>query len=246
MTRRFQTRSTPAENLRVVLRSIPWRLLLLLPILILVAIPAFYYGTHAGQKIFPAMTSFFYNLTGAPPTAIPTPLPPFPATLPQVGSILYTVQAADSCDEILAVQMRMADAGTVFTDTKPNTVQALDASIGQDCHALQPGMILTLSPQYPLIAFGGEVFKVEATSPPQVLPTPLINIGHQQQLGTDCSGGCLLTVRMAPAVQVHLFVQTTLPVKVGSWVWAQASLARKHVQDFDNYPYADPLASLDG
>jgi hypothetical protein len=246
MTRRFQPRSTPAENLRIVMRSIPWRLLILLPILILVAIPAFYYGTHAGQKVFPTVTNFFYNLTGAPPTATPTPFPPFPTTLPQVGSLLYTVQASDSCDEILAVQMRMADAGTIFTDVKPDTIQALDASIGQNCHALQPGIVLTLSPQYPLIAFGGEVRKVDTTSSQQVLPTPVINVAHQQQLGIDCSGGCLLTVRIAPAVQVHLSVQTTLPVKVGSWVWAQASLARKNAKDFDNYPYADPLASLNG
>jgi len=47
-------------------------------------------------------------------------------------------------------------------------------------------------------------------------------------------------------VQVHLFVQTLLPVKVGSWVWAQAQLARKNIKNFDTYPYADPTASLDG
>lgn len=246
MVRRFQPRSTPAENLRIVMSSIPWRLLILLPILVLVAIPAFYYGTHAGQKVFPNVTNFFYNLTGAPPTVVPTPLPAFPTILPQVGSILYTVQAGDSCDEILAVQMHMTDAGTIFTDVKPVTIQALDASLGQNCHALQPGMVLALAAQYPLIAFGGEVLKVDATSPQQVLPTPLINVVHQQQLGTDCSGGCLLTLRITSAVQVHLFVETTLSIKVGSWVWAQAALARKNIKDFDNYPYADPLASLNG
>ena len=246
MTRRFQPRSTPAENLRIVMHSIPWRLLILLPLLILLAIPAFYYGSNAGQKVFPTMTNFFYNLTGSPSAATPTPFPPFPTTLPQVGSLLYTVQSGDSCDEILFRQMHMADAGTIFTDVKPNTIQALDASIGQNCHALQDGMVLTLSPQYPLIVLGGEVLKVDPTSSQQVLPTPVINVVHQQQLGTDCSGGCLLTVRLAPGVQVRLFVQTTLPVKAGSWVWAQAALARKNIKDFDNYPYADPLASLNG
>lgn len=198
------------------------------------------------MKALPAVTNFFYNLTGSPPAATPTPLPPFPARLPQVGSLLYTVQAGDSCDEILAVQMRMSDAGTIFTDAKPNTIQALNATIGHDCHALQPGIVLTLLPQYPLVALGGQVLKVDATSPQRVLPTPVIDVSHQQQLGTDCSGGCLLIVRVAPGTQVHLSVQTTLPVKVGSWVWAQAQLARKSIKGFDMYPYADPLTSLDG
>src|SRR5947208_5374713 len=246
MTRRFQPRSTPAENLRIVIHTIPWRLLILLPLIILLAIPAFYYGSNAGQKVFPTVTNFFYNLTGSPSAATPTPFPLFPTALPQVGSLLYTVQSSDSCDEILFRQMRMADAGTIFADVKPETIQALDASIGQNCHTLQAGMVLTLSPQYPLIALGGEVLKVDPTSPQQVLPTPVINVVHQQQLGADCSGGCLLTVQLAPGVQVRLFVQTTLPVKAGSWVWAQAELARKNIKDFDNYPYADPLVSLNG
>src|SRR6266480_1376104 len=252
MDHRIQKRSKRSrwsrrrENLRFFMRSIPWRLLILLPVLILVAIPTFYFGTHSGQRVLPAVTNFFYNLTGPPPAATPTPLPPFPSTLPQVGSLLYTVQAGDSCDEILAVQMRMSDASTIFTDVKPNTIQALNATIGHDCHALQPGIVLALSPQYPLIAIGGQVLKVAATTPQQVLPTPLINVSHQQQLGADCSGSCLLTVRIAPGVQIHLTVQTTLPVRVGSWVWAQAQLARKSIKVFDTYPYANPLASLNG
>ena len=246
MTRRFQQRSTPAENVGIILRSIPWKLLLLIPLLILVAIPAFYYGTHAGQKAFPSLINYFYNLTGPPPTAVPTPQPSLPTTLPVFGSLLYTVQGGDSCDEILTVQMHMADASTIFSDAKPDTVKALDASLGQDCHALQPGMVLTLSPQYPLIAFGGRILKVEAISPQQVLPTPLINITPQQQLGVDCSNGCLLNVLISSGIQVNLSVQTTLPVKVGSWVWAQAALARKTVKNFDNYPYVDPLATLNG
>ena len=234
------------ENLPFFIRSIPWRLLILLPVLILVAIPTFYFSTHSGQRVLPAVTNFFYNLSGPPPAATPTPLPPFPSTLPQVGSLLYTVQAGDSCDEILAVQMRMSDASTIFTDVKPNTIQALNATIGHDCHALQPGIVVALSPQYPLIAIGGQVLKVAATTPQQVLPTPLINVSHQQQLGADCSGSCLLTVRIAPGAQIHLTVQTTLPVRVGSWVWAQAQLARKSIKGFDTYPYANPLASLNG
>src|SRR6266700_5322120 len=224
MNRRKQRWSKRIENVRWYIRSIPWQLLILIPILLALAIPTFYFGTHAGQRVLPAVTNYFYNLSGPPPTATPTPLPPFPSMLPQVGSLLYTVQQGDSCDEVLTFQMRMSDAGTIFSDVKPNTIKALDASIGRDCHSLQPGMVLTLSPQYPLIAFGGQVLKVEPTSPQQVLPTPVINIAHQQQLGIDCSNGCILNVRIAPNVQVSLLIQTAIPVKAGSWLWAQATL----------------------
>jgi hypothetical protein len=246
MTRRFQPRTTPTENLRVVLHLIPWRLLVVMPILVILAVPAFYYGAHAGQKLFPSITNYFYTITGPPPTATPTPLPAFITTLPQPGSLLYTVQVGDNCDEILTVQMHMTDAGQVFSESKPNTVKALNASVGQNCGDLQPGMVLTISPQYPLLAFGGKVLSINPLTPQQVLPTPVINVSHQQQLGVDCSGGCQLTVLINPVTQVHLFVQTSLPVKVGSWVWAQAMYARKNIKGFDNYPYADPTASLDG
>jgi hypothetical protein len=166
--------------------------------------------------------------------------------LPQPGSLLYTVQVGESCDEILAVHMGMVDAGQIFSDANPNTVKALSNVVGQNCDNLQPGMVLTLAPHYPLIAFGGLVLKIDATSPQQVLPTPLINVGEQQEVGVDCSSGCMLTVRIAANVQVHLLVQTTLTIHVGSWVWAQAMLAHKSVPGFDNYPYVDPTASLNG
>src|SRR2546423_14705180 len=159
MDHRIQKQSKRRENPRFFIRSIPWRLLLLLPVLILVAIPTFYFSTHSGQRVLPAVTNFFYNLSGPPPAATPTPLPPFPSTLPQMGSLLYTVQAGDSCDEILAVQMRMNDASTIFTDVKPNTIQALNATIGHECHALQPRLGLAPSPQYPLIAIWGPVLQ---------------------------------------------------------------------------------------
>jgi len=142
--------------------------------------------------------------------------------------------------------MHMTDAGQIFSDANPNTVKALDNAIGQDCHALQPGMVIKLSPQYPLVALGGVVLKVEATSPQQPLPTPLINVASQPRLGIDCSGGCLLVMRIAPATQVRLQIQTALPVRVGSWVWAQATLARKQITGFANYPYVDANASLNG
>lgn len=245
MAGRNHPRSTPGENLRIVIRAIPWRLLILIPILLIAAFPAFLFGTKAGQRILPAATSFFYNISGPPPSPTPTPYPPFPAVLPQPGSLLYTVQQGDSCDEILTVQMHMAGAGQIFSDANPDTVKALNNEIGQNCHALQPGMVITLSPQYPLLALGGVVLKVDPTIAPQPLPTPLINIIHRQ-MNIDCSSGCFLTVRIAPGVQIHLLVQTTLPVRVGSWVWAQAMLPRKHVAGFDNYPYVDPTAPLNG
>jgi hypothetical protein len=244
MAGRVYRRSTPAENLRIILRAIPWRLLLLIPVLLIIAFPVFLLGTGAGQRLLPALTTYFYNL-GNPPTPVPTPYPAFPAVLPQPGSLLYTVQAGDNCDEILTTQMHMADAGQIFSDSIPATVRALDNAIGQDCHALQPGMVIPLSPHYPLIALGGIVLKVEPSSTLQPLPTPLINVA-QQQTSIDCSTGCRLEVRIAPKAQVTLTVQTTLTVRVGSWVWAQAMLPRKAVAGFNAYPYADVSASLNG
>ncbi len=244
MAGRVYRRSTPAENLRVVIRKIPWRVLLLIPVLLVIAFPVFLFGTHAGQRLLPALTNYFYNL-GSPASPTPTPYPAFPAVLPQPSSLLYTVQEGDNCDEILSTQMHMSDAGQVFSDAAPASVKALDSAIGQDCHALQPGMVITLSPHYPLVALAGVVLKVAPTSPVQPLPTPLINV-TQQQTGIDCSIGCKLQVRIAPKVQVTLTVQTTLLVHPGSWVWVQAMLPRKAVKDFGNYPYVDPLASLNG
>jgi hypothetical protein len=55
-----------------------------------------------------------------------------------------------------------------------------------------------------------------------------------------------LTVRIAGDTRIRLLVQTALPVRVGSWVWAQAMLARKQIAGFANYPYADPNAPLNG
>jgi hypothetical protein len=243
MAGRSYRRSTASENLRIVLRAIPWQLLLLLPLLLVIAFPVFLYSSSAGQRLLPALTNYFYHLSDAP-TPAATPYPPFPANLPTAGSLLHTVQEGDNCDEILATQMRMADAGQVFSDAIPSTVQALDSAIGQNCHALQPGMIITLSPQYPLVAVGGIVLAISPTSSLQPLPTPLINV--QQQVGIDCSGGCNLTLRIAAQVQVHMIVQTTLQVRIGSWVWAQAMLPRKRMPGFSNYPYADASASLDG
>lgn len=244
MAGRVYRRSTPAENLRVVLHAIPWRLLLLIPVLLIIAFPVFLLGTGAGQRLLPALTTYFYNM-GNPASPVATPYPAFPAVLPQPGSLLYTVQAGDNCDEILSTQMHMADAGQIFSDSIPATVKALNSAIGQDCHVLQSGMVITLSPHYPLIALGGIVLKVEPSSTLQPLPTPLINV-VQQQTGIDCSTGCRLEVRIAAKAQVALVVQTTLPVRIGSWIWAQAMLPRKAVAGFGAYPYADASAALNG
>ena len=246
MPGRIHPRRTPTENLRVVIQALPWRLLLLMPILLVVGIPTFLFGTRVGQRLLPSLTHYFYNISGTPPLPTPTPLPPFPTALPRPGSLLYTVQVGDSCDEILAFQMHMVDAGQIFSDANPTTVKALDNAIGQHCHALQPGMVIMLSPHYPLVALGGVVLKVEAISPQQPLPIPLITVTPQQQAGIDCSSGCLLTIRIAPSTQIRLLVQTALPVRIGAWVWAQAMLARKQIARFANYPYADPNTSLNG
>ncbi|HEV2582001.1 MAG TPA: hypothetical protein VGT44_14190 [Ktedonobacteraceae bacterium] len=243
MAGRSYRRSTPAENFRVVIGAIPWRLLILVPMLLVIAFPFFLYGTTAGQRMVPALTNYFYHLSDAP-TPVATPYPTFPTNLPQIGALLYSVQAGDNCDEILTNQMHMVDAGQIFSDVTPGTVKALDNAIGQDCHALQPGMVIALYPHYPLVAIGGVIFAINPLSPQQPLPTPLINV--QQQVGIDCSGGCDLSVRIAAHTAVQLLVQTTLQVRVGSWVWAQAMLPRKQVAGFAAYPYADPAALING
>ena len=114
MSGRIHQRQKPAGNLRAIMHAIPWRFLLLAPFVLLIVVPVFQYGMHVGQHFLPAVTNFFYDISGPAPLPAPTPLPSFPTTLPQAGVVLYTVQADDSCDEILTMQMRMADAGQIF------------------------------------------------------------------------------------------------------------------------------------
>src|SRR6266700_3842872 len=101
MARQNHRRSTPGEDLRMLLHAIPWRLLIIIPILIIAAIPAFTIGVRLGGRVLPGVTIIFYILGGPAAGPPPTPLPPFPRILPQPGSLLYTVQAGDSCDEVL-------------------------------------------------------------------------------------------------------------------------------------------------
>jgi hypothetical protein len=246
MSRRFYSNNSFIDSLFKIVRIFPWKLLLVIAILIFVIVPVFNYGTHLGNRLLSSATNLFYNISSSAPVATPTPYPAFPIALPQPGSVLYTVQPGDSCDSILAYQMNMASAGQVFSDANPVTVRALSATLGHDCDRLQPGLVLSLPPQYPLVALGGVVLKISATSPQQVIPTPLISVTRTAQSSVDCSNGCLLTTRIAPQTTIQLQVQTTLPVRVGSWVWAQAMMARKHVPDFPDYPYADPNASFNG
>jgi hypothetical protein len=246
MSRRFYSNNSFIDNLFKIVRLFPWKLVLVIAILIFVIVPIFNYGTHLGNSLLSSATNFFYTISGSAPEATPTPYPAFPSALPQPGSILYTIQAGDSCDSMLAYQMNMASAGQVFSDANPVTVKALSSTIGQDCDRLQPGLVVSLPPQYPLVALGGVVLKISATSPQQVIPTPLISVTRTAQSSVDCSNGCLLTMRIAPQTEIQLQVQTTLPVRVGSWVWAQAMMARKNVPNFPNYPYADPNASFNG
>lgn len=246
MSRRFRPHSTLTENVKLVRQILPWRLFLLIPFLLIFAIPAFLLGTGAGRHLLPNLTTYFYNLANSTPTVIPTPMPPFTQRLPQPGAVIYTVQNADSCDAMLASKMHMADAGQIFSDSNPNTVEALNIALGQNCLNLQPGDVVTLMPQYPLVALGGVVLNVNALSTAQPIPTPLIPVHRERQVGVDCSNGCSLTVRVAKGVEVKLSVQTAIPVPVGAWVWAQAMYPRKVITGFTNYPYADPAASLNG
>ncbi|HEU5378402.1 MAG TPA: hypothetical protein VFV38_23515 [Ktedonobacteraceae bacterium] len=246
MSRRVHPRSTLLDNLKLIRQIMPWRLLLLIPFLLVFAVPAFLLGTGAGHRLLPNLTNFFYNMSNSNVTAVPTPMPPLAKILPQPGGLVYTVQASDSCDEILASQMRMSDAGQIFSDAVPATVHALNSALGKNCSNLQPGDVVTLMPQYPLFALGGIILKVEALSPAQPIPTPLIRVQREKQVGVDCSNGCLLIVRVAQGIEEKLSVQTAIPVPVGAWVWAQAMLPRKAVAGFASYPYADPSASLNG
>jgi hypothetical protein len=233
------------ENLSPFLKMVPPRRYRVPFLLALLGLVTFIYGIFISGNVFFSTTRFFYDLSAAP-VASPTPQPPLSKLLPQAGTVLYTVQDGDSCDAILAYQMRMNQAGVVFSDIKPETVRALNAVLGQDCHRIQPGAVLTLSPHYPLVALGGTVEKIAALSPHQVIPTPLIHVRNTEPEGPDCSHGCALTVQIAPHVLVRLEVQTTLTIREGSWVWAQAMMARKRVAGFDTYPYVNNTATLDG
>lgn len=246
MFRPVRPRSTLRENLQRIREIMPWRLFLLLPFLLAFAIPAFLLGTGAGHRFLPRLTNMFYVMANPTPVVDPTPMPAYPTVLPRPGGLLYTVQDADSCDGILVSQMHMRDAGQIFTDARPRTVQALNTALGQDCASLQPGDQVTLMPQYPLVALGGLILQVASLSPAKPLPTPLIRIQQQQQDGVDCSHGCLLTVRIAGNVQVKTSVETAIPVPVGAWIWMQATYPRKAIADFSAYPYADPAATLNG
>ncbi|GCE11590.1 hypothetical protein [Tengunoibacter tsumagoiensis] len=244
MVRRFRPRSTPGENAQIMVRSLPWRLLLVLPVLIIVAIPTYVIAALLGGNVVPGMAQMFYKLSAPVPLTTPTPYPTFPTLLPQIGSVLYTVQDGDSCDSILAYEMHMNTSGQIFSDVKPETVAALNAQLGQNCGRLQPGLVLPLAPHYPLVAIGGIVLRIDPTSPQQVIPTPLITIPDQKQYAPNCEDGCLLTVRITPEIQIHLIVKSSLSIYPNSWVWALAQLARKPVHGFDTYPYADPKAAL--
>lgn len=246
MSRRVRPRSTLADNFKLLGQILPWRLFLLIPFLLVFAIPAFLFGTGEGHRLLPGLTNFFYNISNPTPVLSPTPMPPLTQILPQPGSVVYTVRDADACDEILASQMKMSDAGQIFSDANPNTIEALNTALGQNCSNLQPGSVVTLMPQYPLVALGGVILKVNALSAAQPIPTPVIRVQREQQVGVDCSNGCQLTVRVSTGVEVKLSVETTIPVPVGGWIWAQAMYPRRSVSGFDTYPYADASASLNG
>jgi hypothetical protein len=241
-----------------------WKSLLIIVPLIVLLIPTYRYlvdgfnfAVNAGSNVFPALSNFFYVM-GDPKkddTAETKPRPPFPypAVLPVAGTITYTVAEGDSCNSVLTYQMNMNQAGTIFSDSKPETVAILNKAIGQDCHKLQPGMKLRLAPQYPLVALGGVVKKVELAATPQEkavpTPTPLITIpkgatasDDEEEKKPDCAEGCKLTVQVGKQSQdtVTVFVYSSLTVEEGAWVWVQGQFVRQTVKNFPNYPYAQP------
>ena len=246
MAHRFHPRSTPKENLHIFYRSIPWKLMVILPIMIVLAVPTFIYGAHAGSGVLSSVTNMFYTLSNISNAPTPTPLPAFPTVLPRVGSIEHVIGEGDNCDAVLTYEMNMLGASEVFSDTNPATVKQLSHDVGLDCHSLQPGMRMRLSPQYPLVALGGVLLKIDPATAREVLPTPLIKIQSKEEYAPDCSKGCLLSVRITPEVKVRLIVHTTLALHPGAWIWTQARLARKEIPGFSQYPYADPNASLNG
>lgn len=223
-----------------------WKVLIVVFAVLIVVVPTYITAERAGSKLIPELTSLFYAVSDPNGSLVPTALPAFPPVLSQVGTVLYTVQEGDSCDSILASQMRFTNAAEVFSDQKPETVQSLSASLGRDCHTLDQGMALALAPQYPLIAFGGEVLRVGSIASPQGVPTPLINLPHPEHYAPDCTQGCNVLVKIAPKVQVHLTVATKTDLFPGSWIWSQAALARKAVPKFTDYPYVDAATSLNG
>ena len=250
MTRRF----LPSDMLRGYgllpkyrsFSPLTWKVLAVVFAVLLVAVPTYLTAERAGSKLVPELTSLFYAVSDPNGSLVPTALPAFPPVLSQIGTVLYTVQEGESCDSILSDHMRFANASEVFSDQKPETVQALSANLGRDCHTLDQGMALALSPQYPLIAFGGEVLRVGSLASPQGIPTPLINLPHPEHYAPDCTQGCVLSVKIAPRAQVYLIVSTKSDIFPGSWIWSQAALARKEVPNFNNYPYVDPATSLNG
>src|SRR5262245_24023590 len=139
MARHIHPRNTPRGMLRNATRF-PWQILIIVPLLVALALTTFFYMFRVGAKVLPSVTQLFYNLSDPGSSVISTPPPPFSSTLPQVGSVLYTVQPGDSCDSILAFQMNMRAAGEVFSNANPETVHALNSTLGQDCDALQPGL----------------------------------------------------------------------------------------------------------
>jgi hypothetical protein len=231
---------------RLPFRPLTWKVMGVMFALLLIIVPTYITAERAGSKLVPELTSLFYAVSDPNGSLAPKSLPAFSPVLPQAGTISYTLEEGDSCDSVLAYQMRFVDASEVFSDQKPETVQALNATLGQNCHAIHPGMALTLSPQYPLIAFGGEVLRVGSLTSPQSMPTPLISLPHSEHIAPDCTQGCLLSVKIAPRVQVYLTVSTKADIFPGSWIWSRAALARKVVPKFADYPYADPAASLNG
>src|SRR4051794_28462527 len=98
------------------LRPLTWKVIGVLFAVLIVVVPTYITAERAGSKLVPKLTSLFYKASDHNGSVAPASLPAFPLTLPRVGTIPYTVQEGESCDSILAYQMRFANANEVFSD----------------------------------------------------------------------------------------------------------------------------------
>src|SRR5205823_3363718 len=102
-----------------------WKVIGVVFAILIVVIPTYITAERAGSKLVLGLTSLFYAASDPNRSLAPASLPAFPPVLPLVGMIPYTVGEGDSCDSILAYQMRFMNASEVFSDQKSETVQAL-------------------------------------------------------------------------------------------------------------------------
>lgn len=252
MSRRFLPRSSSAENVDIIVRSLPWKTIIGFVICAVGFLPFLACSLFIANNGLLDLSQLFSAINGAH-ADLPPPHTsfPFPAVSPQMGVIPYVIQDGDSCNEILANQMNMGQSTKIFNDAQKNSIQVLNRVLGQNCQNLTVGAVIPLQPQSPLVAIGGIVRKISTPSFVKPTPTPLVRLPKtiRQQAEAnryvDCSGGCNLQIQTTSKDTANLFVETDMHVQVGSWVWALAMMQPQKVPGLDNYPYLEPHASVD-